>query len=120
MKYKIIITPNYETKIEEFKGDTPLYDSVDGIVQECGIIYDVNGKNLLLYCNDSFKLREDLLFNIVGSILSGHEIHGNVLILYDGLNEKGELDALPFEYEEAIEIAKEIDNLAELLRRKAE
>lgn len=123
MKYSVIITPRGEATIKEFTGDHPLRDAVDGWVQECGRLQSC-GKNLLLYCNDSYALREDLEINLLGSYFSSvsffnnSSIYGNVLVLCDGLNDNGELDALPFELEEALNICKEINQFATFLNKQ--
>ena len=105
MQYIILISSNDSIEVKEYSGYQTINDLVEGYYERCGA-FGVREKMTFLFCNEEFLLRDELLFNAVGTALADQPIYGNVVMLQDGYNEDNERDALPFEKADADKICK--------------
>lgn len=100
MQYVVLISPDDSSEIKEYTDYKTINDLVDGWYESCGV-FAVGNKMTLLFCNEEFLFRDELHFNAVASALSNQPIYGNVVLLQKIHNEEDEMDALPFEKEDA-------------------
>lgn len=110
MKYVILIEPNEKITIKEHNNFHTINELVDGWFESCGCFFMFDSK-WLMYCNEEFLLREDIAFNAMATILTGHAIYGNIVVMLDGINDEGECDALPMNINAAKQAKVRLEDL---------
>ena len=86
MKKAILAKPGEKLEVIDFVDDLQYFYKYI----ECRCIDIVYVKDYLLIVDDEGLLVDDPQVNVVASIMYGHPICGNVLIVKEGYNEEGE------------------------------
>lgn len=112
MASMIVIDSDDKICLWDYDNGHSIHEAVDGLFETCSVFGALDSM-CVVFCNESFLLREDLHFNALATLICNQPIYGNIVIMEDGYDDEGMRDALPFDLIRGTALSMVLEELKE-------